>query len=135
MDLGLEGRKVTQANVDFTLSLITNTGHEVRIETDFSMLTPDGDLHFSLGTDSIDQAPFHSLIGQAVTSSMAENSGTLVLAFGDRTSLRVEPHDAYEAWTIAGPGGEKIVCMPGGELAIWPGTDNWPSAIAFTAGE
>lgn len=44
MDLGLEGQKVTQANVDFTLSLITDANHEIRIETDFSMLTPNGDI-------------------------------------------------------------------------------------------
>lgn len=124
MNLGLEGQKVTQANVDFTVSLVTDTDHEVRIETDFTMHTPDSDLHFSLGTDSIDQAPFRSLIGQAATSSMAENSGRLVLAFSDGTRLRVEPHDVYEAWTIAGPGGRKIVCTPGGELTVWPDTNN-----------
>ena len=26
---------------------------------------------------------------------------------------------AHEAWQIYGPSGEIIVCMPGGELAIW----------------
>ena len=124
MDLGHEGQKVTQANADFTVSLITDTNHEVRIETDFSVLMSDRDLRVSLETDSIEQAPFHSLVGQAVTSSMAENSGTLVVAFGDGTTLRVEPNDVYEAWTIAGPDGKKIVCMPGGELAVWSDTDN-----------
>ncbi len=124
MELGLESQKVTQVSADFTVSLITDGDYEVRIETDFSMHTPDGDLHVSLGTDSVDQTTFHSLLRQEVTSSVAEDSGILVLAFSDGTGIRVEPDDAYEAWTVAGPGGKKIVCMPGGELAVWSDTDN-----------
>ena len=123
MDLGLAGYTLTRASVDFTVSLVTDTNYEVRIETDFSMHTPDGDLPFSFGTGSIDQSPFQTLLGQTVTSSTVEDSGTLVLAFGDGSSLRVAPHDVYEAWTVAGPGGKKIVCMPGGELAVWPETN------------
>jgi hypothetical protein len=119
MELGLEGQTVTQASADFTVSLITDANYEVRIETDFSIYTPDGALHVSLGTDSVDQTTFQSLLRQEVTSSVAEDTGTLVLAFSDGTSVRVEPDDVYEAWTIAGPGGKKIVCMPGGELAVW----------------
>jgi hypothetical protein len=124
MELGLEGQTVTQASADFTVSLSTDANYEVRIETDFSLHTPDGDLHLSLGTGDVDETTFHPLLRQKVRSSVAEDTGTLVLAFGDGTGVRVEPDDAYEAWTIAGPGGQKIVCMPGGELAVWSGTDN-----------
>jgi uncharacterized protein DUF6188 len=124
MELGLEGRTVTQAHAGFTVSLAMGADNEVRIETDFSLCTSDGDRHFSLGTESIDHAALDSLLGQKVTSSVVAESGALFLAFSDGTSLRVEPHDTYEAWTFAGPGGRKVVCMAGGELAVWSEADN-----------
>jgi hypothetical protein len=119
MELELEGQRVTQERVDFALSLRTDAGYEVRIETDFSMHTPNGDFEFSLGATSLEPDKFPSLLDQTITASKAEESGALVLAFGNGTSLRVEPHEEYEAWTIAGPHGKKIVCMPHGELAVW----------------
>lgn len=124
MELGLEGRTVTQARAGFTVSLDLGADNEVRVETDFVMRTADGDRHFSLGAESVDQAALDSLLGQEVTSAVVGESGALFLAFGDGVSLRVEPHDVYEAWTFAGPGGRKVVCMPGGELAVWPGADD-----------
>ncbi len=33
--------------------------------------------------------------------------------------IDVSADDGSEAWQIYGPSGEIIVCMPGGELAIW----------------
>lgn len=122
MELGLESQTVTQVSADFAVSLVTDAGYEVRIETDFSMHTPDGDFNFSLGADAIDPASVHSLLRQTVVSSVAEESGALALAFSDGIRLRVEPHQVYEAWTIAGPGGKKVVCMAGGELAVWSET-------------
>lgn len=33
--------------------------------------------------------------------------------------MTVVADERFEAWTIAGPGGLTIVCLPGGELAVW----------------
>jgi hypothetical protein len=124
MELGLEGQTVTQVSADFTVSLITDANYEVRIETVFSMHTPDGDVNFPLGTDAIDPVLVRLLLRQTVTSSAAEESGALTIDLSGGISLRVEPHEIYEAWTIAGPGGKKIVCMAGGELAVWSEAGN-----------
>lgn len=45
-------------------------------------------------------------------------AGGLTLALSSAT-LRVDPDPGYEAWELRGPGTEMVVCMPGGELAIW----------------
>ena len=46
--------------------------------------------------------------------------GTLSLSFSDTSRLRCRPHDAYEAWEVAGGSPQHlVVCMPGGELAVW----------------
>ena len=119
MELELKGQHVTRVSVDFAVSLYTDADYEIRIETDFSMRTPDCDLNFSLGEISLEPDKFHTLLQQTVTSSMIEESGALLLVFDDGKSIRVEPDETYEAWTIAGPRGRKIVCMPHGELAVW----------------
>ena len=46
--------------------------------------------------------------------------GTLTLAFSDASRLRCDPHNDYEAWQVAGGSPQHlVVCMPGGELAVW----------------
>lgn len=58
-----------------------------------------------------------------MTKSIAEETGTLRLSFANGASVIVEPDEAYEAWTMSGPGGMLVVCMPRGELAIWDKQD------------
>src|SRR6266508_1297501 len=115
MELELVGQHVTEESAEFTLSLRTDADYEIRIETDFSIRTPEGDVAFALGQTSLDPDTFRSLLERTVTASSATDSGILELAFDNGTSLRVEPDDTYEAWTVAGPNGQKVVCMPGGE--------------------
>jgi hypothetical protein len=119
MDLELQGQRVIRETIDFAVSLRTDAGYEIRIETDFSMHTREGNFTFPLDV-GLEREEFHSLLNQVLISSTAEESGTLTLAFADGTTIRVEPNETYEAWTIAGPRGRKIVCMPHGELASWP---------------
>jgi Family of unknown function (DUF6188) len=119
MELEVAGQRVTEESADYALSLRTDADYEIRIETDFSMHTPKGDVAFTLGQTSLDPGTFHPLLGRNVTASSTTDTGTLELAFDNGMSLRVEPDDTYEAWTIAGPNGRKIVCMPGGEVALW----------------
>jgi hypothetical protein len=119
VELGLEGQSVTHETIDYTVSLNTDAGFEIRIETDFSLCTPEGDFDLSPESPGIQADRLRALLHQTVTSSVAEESGALSLGFSDGSRLRVEPHDSYEAWTVAGPGGMKMVSMPGGELAEW----------------
>jgi Family of unknown function (DUF6188) len=42
-----------------------------------------------------------------------------VVRFVGGNELRVPSSDDYEAWTLVGPDGLRLVSMPGGELAIW----------------
>ncbi|MGH3439740.1 MAG: DUF6188 family protein [Sciscionella sp.] len=59
------------------------------------------------------------MMHQRVTSAIAEDSGALTVTFANKTRVRVEPDERYDAGTFAGSKGEKVVCMSGGELAIW----------------
>jgi hypothetical protein len=120
MKLGLEGQSVTHETIDYTVSLNTDAGFEIRIETDFSLRTPEGNFDLSPESSDMQTDRLQALLHQTVTSSIAEESGALSLDFSDGSRLHVGSHDSYEAWTVAGPGGMKVVSMPGGELAVWP---------------
>jgi hypothetical protein len=120
MELGLQGQRVVHETAGYGITLLTDAGYEICIESDLSMRTPEGDFDYSIGASILHPEEIHSLLHQTVTSSEADGSGALILSFDDGATLKVEPNDDYEAWTLAGPHGVKLVCMPGGELARWP---------------
>lgn len=117
--LGLEGQSVTQTVSDYTVSVQTDAGVEVRIETDFSLRTPNGVIHYSPGAPDAPSDDVQALVRKKVEHAAVEESGALTISFESGIALRVEPDESYEAWTVAGPGARKVVCMPGGEIASW----------------
>lgn len=58
------------------------------------------------------------LLNQAAQAVIAD-TGQLTLCFEDDTVLTVPPDDSYEAWQLRDDTDLLIVCMPGGQLAIW----------------
>lgn len=119
MDLGLQGRSLIGQDFGCTVALTFTGGYDIRIEADFTVHANHGDTHISPGVDDAAEKHVGALHHQKVTTAVATGSGTLIISFDDGTHLRVEPDDTYEAWTLAGPHGMKIACMPDGELAIW----------------
>ena len=60
-----------------------------------------------------------SMVGNVVSDASTVD-GMLLLSFNDGSVLRCEPDDQYEAWQVVGGSPQYlIVCMPGGELAVW----------------
>jgi hypothetical protein len=49
----------------------------------------------------------------------ATADGTLQLDFESGSSIRAFADPDYEAWSVVGVDGFRVVCMPGGELAVW----------------
>jgi hypothetical protein len=64
-------------------------------------------------------------IGPQLTGILCEahatENGTLQLEFESGSSIRVFADPDYEAWSVVGADGFRVVCMPGGELAVWSG--------------
>ncbi len=58
------------------------------------------------------------LLSSEVVAVAISPNGELSLTL-DGTTLRCGSDPHYEAWSYNGPRGEKIVCVPGEELAIW----------------
>ncbi len=58
------------------------------------------------------------LLTNDVAAVAISPSGELSLTLGG-TTLWCRSAPQYEAWSYKGPRGEKVVCTPGGDLAIW----------------
>ncbi|WP_336032392.1 DUF6188 family protein [Geodermatophilus sp. FMUSA9-8] len=63
-------------------------------------------------------ALLHPWLRTTARDAGVDVTGALSFTVGP-TRLRCAPDPSYEAWTYDGPGGAKVVCMPGGGLAIW----------------
>lgn len=48
-----------------------------------------------------------------------DDKGTLRIDFGKNGCLIVPPDSQYEAWEMRKTNGEWLICMPGGEVAVW----------------
>jgi hypothetical protein len=68
--------------------------------------------------------PAVALFGQLVRSAYASDSGELAIVFADDRVMNVRQDPQYEAWEFSGPRGVRIVCAPGGELAVWQRKDD-----------
>lgn len=121
--LNLRGVRVSRVSIDFRLTLTLNSGWEVALEaparlSSGSVRTDPGVL---LTPETQDVAVALPLFGLTVLSAVAFKSGTLRMVFEEGTHLTCPTDASFEAWQITGPGGWRIVSLPGGDLGVWSG--------------
>jgi hypothetical protein len=120
LDLGFAGQKIVGQGFGYTVGLDSTGGYDVRIETGFVLRDRDGDHEIVPGENAdADGARLEALTGQAVTAAVADDSGELRVDFEGGTRLLVSADPNYEAWTVAGPNGLKVVSLAGGGLSVW----------------
>lgn len=121
--LPVAGGTVTQwcINHVFTIVLLHEGGAEatILISAVFDFQTADGSWRLNPEGNAAGLAPVLALLGLTVEHAEAFKDGTLEVAFGDGSHLRVPPDTAFEAWEFAGNHGAKAVALPGGDIAIW----------------
>jgi Family of unknown function (DUF6188) len=64
-------------------------------------------------------APLLALYGRAVKAASVSSDGTLSMTFADGAMLVVEPDLILEAWELTGPRQTRVICLPGGDGAVW----------------
>lgn len=94
-------------------------GGAVTIEGDFTVRVDD-DTHV-VSPESLDAggAVLLGLLHHEVHEATVDEDGSLRLRIGAAT-LVVPPSEEFEAWRFAADDGRLVVCMPGGQLAVWP---------------
>ncbi len=118
--LPLAGLRVDQCLVDFAFTLRCEGGFEVRIECPFRFRAATGETReLDPDEDPADLAVALRIVRGSVRSAVALKGGQLEVEFVDGSAISVPADASFEAWNLVGPEGMRVICLPGGELAIW----------------
>jgi Family of unknown function (DUF6188) len=107
----LVGRQVVEIQDESRIVFVASTRPEPRLYADvgdYECLDADG-TPLALG----------DLVKRTVDAA-STTDGLLTLSFTDGVMLRCPPDPQYEAWQVVGGSPPYlVVCLPGGELAVW----------------
>jgi Family of unknown function (DUF6188) len=125
-NIPIVGRRVSRIEVDTTIKVlffdpdITGDEHvEILIESPFHLEIDKDNYELHRVANPTGLGPIFAVIGKAVDSAVAFKKGGLQIIFENQIKLKIAPLEDYESWSIVGARGLRIVCMPGGELAVW----------------
>jgi hypothetical protein len=129
--LPLVGRRVTQCAVDFAFTLdFWVRGPQsafVKIESRFTLGDANGAIECN-PEDTMSVAPALKLFQREIRSAVVSRSGILALVFSDGQWIRVPPDADYEAWEARMEDETLLVCMPGGDVAVFSAPSKAPSS-------
>ena len=94
-----------------------NGSADIRLFTPFEFVEPDGSKREVDPEQAEQVAPLLTLVQLSITGIEVTRAGSLQIAFGDGSSIGIEPHSKYEAWEANGEGALKelaYLCGPGG---------------------
>jgi hypothetical protein len=115
--------EVARVSFDWAVTLLVasvDRSMEVRIENEFSIARPDGKAISVDPEGEVSQlANALTLLRGKIDSLHTLKTGSLEILFTDGRLTTVPVSDECEAWGISTSQGPLVVCMPGGELAIW----------------
>lgn len=101
----------------------SNDRHEefvLQIESPFTLILSDGrSVDLDPGQMTTDSRLFVDLIASGVASLVAHEDGSVDVVFADESSVHAPSSSEFEPWNLTGPGGLKIVSLPGGGLSTW----------------
>ncbi|MFC1436650.1 DUF6188 family protein [Streptacidiphilus sp. N1-10] len=121
--MNLRGLTVVGIGISYQLSLCLDTQARVVLGCPFQLTqgVGDGRRDVVLDPGRQDVAAAIGLFGARVLSAVASKTGSMRLVFDNGCHLNSRADPSFEAWEVRGPGGWRIVSMPGGELAVWSG--------------
>ncbi|WP_233412647.1 DUF6188 family protein [Nucisporomicrobium flavum] len=116
----LVGRKLQYLRLGHAIVLTFVGDAQVVIESVARLYGPHGRADVEPGEYPSDALA--ALLGDVVSSARTRDTGELELGFRSGARLLVEVDAEFESWAVAGPGGVLVVCLAGGELAVWGDT-------------
>ncbi len=114
------GMTISRVQLDWMVRLWTSGGGQFDLEGDV-YVTHRGQAPVHIDKHQSVEVPpkvLGDLLGQEVTGVLLSPANDLAINLSDaQVSCRVNLN--IESWNVNGPHGEMVVCMPGGELAVW----------------
>lgn len=113
----LDGVRISSVQVD---SQLTFHAEDFQLVCELGFAVEQGERSdWVVPGDTATVLPAVMLFNRRLEGAIAYKNGMLRLLFEDGSTLRALPHESYEAWNLNGADGLNIVCMPGGDLAVW----------------
>jgi hypothetical protein len=118
------GRVVTRVLLDYSITLqiadLDRPTVEFKLEGPFDDTAIDGTTLAvqpeDLGVRAVEVA---ALRGAVVGEINVSPAGVLTLAFEDGRRIEAAPDSGLETWSFVSDDGGRVICMPGGQIAIW----------------
>jgi hypothetical protein len=101
------------------VEISTDNGWIVVIESRFLVSSRSPGSQSMSGESPGDSQALGEILTGLAVHSISEADGFLTIEFTGGVVLEVQPDEQFESWNAVGPNGERIVCMPGGEMAYW----------------
>ncbi|MFI5719823.1 DUF6188 family protein [Nocardia sp. NPDC051750] len=117
MILSIPDHSVELAQLTPILVLRAGSDFEVQVESIVKIRSPDQAVH-SYQVGELPEEIGRQLTGK-VREAQTTDDGGLRLEFESGWSAEAVADADYEAWNVVGTRGFRVVCMPGGELAVW----------------
>ncbi|MCU1640041.1 MAG: hypothetical protein JWN03_316 [Nocardia sp.] len=118
MDLPITGERLTVLSPGPFVLVLGAGAYEIHIEGELVVHRPDAPaLHHVIGEPLAEDLA--ATLDGVIVSAAADSSGALRILLDSSLQMVVEFDRYYEAWHVTVPGIYLVVCMPGGELAIW----------------
>ncbi|MGX1810190.1 DUF6188 family protein [Nocardia sp. NPDC055321] len=122
MELKIIGHRVSAVNVGYTVTieLGPHAEFDVKIESDLIFRTPAGESRRIASDDfSSISSELDALVGSTIVSANADESQGLTVRVDTGAELHVPVDPDFEAWTVVGVDGSRVISLPGGGFAIW----------------
>jgi hypothetical protein len=96
----------------------TNGMWELRLESAF-VVTSNGAERLVVPGSGANLSAALDVLRAEVVEAVAYKDGALRVSCSDGIEVAAPPDEGYEAWTLTGPLGARLVSLPGGEVAVW----------------
>lgn len=121
--VGMGGLPVTRSGTEWALTLHSSAEQgefELRVENSFSF-SGGGEEPREFDPEHGAAALSEVLVVEQMSFKcvIAGKDGTLKVDFHEGATIVVPPSDEYESWMVTGPRGMHLICMPGGDVAVW----------------
>jgi hypothetical protein len=121
-DISIVGATVDQCCFDYAVVLrfsVAPGTWELRIETPLVMKDANGREHLVPPEEATRLGLVLETLHLGVVEATAFKDGALALRLENGVRVDVAPDEQFEAWGLVGPGGSRLVSLPGGGLAVW----------------
>ena len=118
----LDGQTIARVSDRPPLALHTGNEWVVTVESALTFTGAGSPVRSFEGDDMATASALGSLLSGLTVREATVEGSSLRLAFTNGAELTAPPDPDYESWGVTGPDGQRTVCMPGGEVAVWIGS-------------